>query len=78
MLTSKIRHKLLRIFSAIAMLLKIIILKMDIIAAYLKNLLRQNNHLIYKKAPQGCKAGQDSLVCKSFKTLYRLKQVEKL
>lgn len=44
-----IKCKLLNIFLAITILLKIIILKIDIINAYLESFLGQNNHSIYIK-----------------------------
>lgn len=54
---STIRRELLRIFLAIAIMLEMIILHMDVIGTYLKSSFGQNKHLIYMKVPQRCKTG---------------------
>lgn len=47
-----IKYELLRIFLAIATILKIIIIQIDVIRAYLKSVFNQNKQLIYIKIPQ--------------------------
>ena len=44
-----IKYKSLKIFLAIVILLKIIILQIDIISIYLENVFSQKNYLIYIK-----------------------------
>lgn len=73
-----IRCKLLRIFLAIATILEMIFMQMDVISAYLESALGQNKQPIYMKIPQGCLAGQEGLVYKILKSLYRLKQAGRL
>ena len=46
-----IRRESLRIFLAIALILEMILLQIDIIGAYLENPLGQSNHPIYMKIP---------------------------
>ena len=75
---STIRHKSLRIFLAIATMLGMILIQMDVIGAYLESALDQNEQPIYMKIPQGCQAGREGLVCKILKSLYGLKQVGRL
>ena len=73
-----IRRKSLRIFLAIATMLGMILMQMDIIGAYLESALGQNKQPIYMKIPQGGLAGREGLVCKILKSLYGLKQAERL
>ena len=73
-----IRHESLRIFLAIATMLGMILIQMDVIGAYLESALDQNEQLIYMKISQGCRAGREGLVCKILKSLYRLKQAGRL
>lgn len=75
---SIIRRESLRIFLAVATLLEMISLQMNIIGAYLESVFGQNNHLIYMKILQKCKIDRDDLVYKIFKSLYGLKQARKL
>lgn len=52
---------------------------MDVISTFLKSPLRQDKrHLIYIIIWQRYKIGRELLVYKIFKSLYRLKQVERL
>ena len=76
--TLTIRHKLLKIFLTIAILLEMIILQIDIIGAYFESFFGEHNHLIYMKILQRCKVSQERLVYKIFKSLYELKQVGRL
>ena len=76
--TPTIRRESLRIFLAIATLLGMIILQMDVIDAYLESALSQGYHPIYMRIPQGCKISRDDLVCKILKSLYELKQAGRL
>ena len=74
-----IKWELLRIFLAIAAMLEMILLSIDVISAYLKSLLGYDEyHPIYIKIAQRCKASQKDLIYKILKSLYRLKQVIKL
>ena len=73
-----IRHELLRIFLAIAATLGMILIQMDVIEAYLESALGQNEQPIYMRIPQRCLAGREGLVCKILKSLYGLKQAERL
>lgn len=73
-----IRRELLKIFLAIAVILGIILIQINIIEIYLENALGQNKQPIYMKISQKCLAGQKSLVCKILKSLYELKQARKL
>ena len=75
---STIRRKSLRIFLAIATMLGMILIQMDVIGAYLESALDQNEQPIYMKIPQGCQAGREGLVCKILKSLYGLKQAGRL
>lgn len=68
-----IRQELLRIFLAIATILGMIFLQMNIISIYLESSFEQGNHLIYMKISQKCKVGRERLVYKIFKNLYGLK-----
>ena len=52
-----IRRESLRIFLAIATMLGMILIQMDVIGAYLESALDQNKQPIYMKIPQGCRAG---------------------
>ena len=52
-----IRRKSLRIFLAIAIMLGMILMQMNVIGAYLESALGQNKQPIYMKIPQGCLAG---------------------
>ena len=72
------RQESLRIFLAIATILGIIILQIDVINAYLERSLKQYNHPIYMRIPQDCTIGQEGLVYKIFKSLYGLKQARRL
>lgn len=47
-----IKYELLRIFLAIATILKIIIIQIDVIRVYLKTVFNQNKPLIYINIPQ--------------------------
>ena len=73
-----IRRKSLRIFLAIATMLGLILIQIDVIDVYLKSALDQNKQPIYMKIPQECQAGRERLVCKILKSLYRLKQAGRL
>ena len=73
-----IKQELLKIFLAIATMLGIILLQIDVIGAYLEISFSQNNQPIYMKIPQGCKARREGLVCKILKSLYGLKQAGRL
>ena len=59
-------------------MLGMILLQMDIIGAYLESFFEQGDHHIYMRIPPGCKIGREGLVCKIFKSLYGLKQAERL
>ena len=73
-----IRRESLRIFLAIVVILGIIFMQMDIIGAYLKSTLSQNERPIYMRILQRYLVDQESLVCKIPKNLYRFKQVGRL
>ena len=73
-----IRRKSLRIFLAIATMLGMILMQMDVIHAYLESGLGYNKQPIYMRIPQGYLAGGKRLVCKILKSLYGLKQVRRL
>ena len=51
---STVRRKLLRIFLAIAVILEMIFIQIDVTGAYLENALSQNEHLIFMKILQKC------------------------
>ena len=68
-----VRRKSLRIFLAIAIILEMIFIQMDIIGVYLGSALGQNKHPIFIKIPQRCLVDQEDLVCKILKSLYGLK-----
>ena len=76
--TPTIRRKSLRIFLAIAIMLGMILIQMDVIGTYLKSALDQNEQPIYMKISQRCQAGRKRLVCKILKSLYELKQAGRL
>ena len=59
-------------------MLEMIFILMDIVVAYLEIALGQNKHSIFMKILQRCLVGWKSLVCKILKSLYGLKQVERL
>ena len=69
----KIRRKSLRIFLAIAAMLEMILIQMDVVGAYLESVLSQNEQPIHMRIPQGCIVREGS-VCKILKSLYELKQ----
>ena len=75
---SMVRRKLLRIFLAIAVMLEIILIQIDVVGAYLKSTLGQNEYPIFMKISQGCLVGREDLVCKILKSLYGLKQAGQL
>ena len=52
-----IRRESLIIFLAIAIMLGMILIQIDVISAYLKSALDQNKQPIYMIIPQGCQAG---------------------
>lgn len=68
-----IRRKSLRIFLAIAILLGMIFLQINLIGAYLESFFGQDEYPIYMKIFQRCKVGREGLVYKIFKGLYELK-----
>lgn len=68
-----IRRETLRIFLAIAIILRITLLEIDIIGAYLESFLGQTNQSIYIKILQKDRNRQERLVCKILKSLYGLK-----
>lgn len=51
---------------------------MNIISTYLESFFEQSNCPIYIKISQKYKISQEGLVCKSLKSLYRLKQAGRL
>ena len=57
-----IRRESLRIFLAIAAVLGLILLQMDVIGAYLESTPGQNEQPIYMKIPLGRQAGREELV----------------
>lgn len=57
-----IRRESLRIFLAIAAMLGLILLQMDVIGAYLESTIGQNEQPIYMKIPLGRQAGREELV----------------
>ena len=59
-------------------MLKMTLLQIDIIDAYLESPLGQKDQSIYIKIMQKCGSGQERLVYKILKSLYGLKQVERL
>ena len=73
-----IRQESLKIFLAIAIMLKMILLQIDVIGAYFESSLSQKIQSINMKIPQGCKSGRERLVCKILKSQYGLKQAKKL
>ena len=52
-----VRCKSLRIFLAIAAMLEMILIQIDIVEAYLESALGQNKHPIFIRIPQGCLVG---------------------
>lgn len=73
-----IRQEFLRIFLAISVLLNLILIQINVIDAYLKSALKQNEQLIFITVAQVRQLGRNGLVCKSCKSLYDLKRAEKL
>ena len=72
-----IRCKSLRIFLAIAIMLEMILIQIDIVGSYLESALSQNKQLIYMRIPQEYIV-REGLVCKILKSLYGLKQAGRL
>lgn len=67
----KIRRESLSIFLAIVTMIEMILLQINIIGAYLKSLLGQDERYpIYLIIPQRCRVGQKDVVCKILKNLY--------
>ena len=73
-----IKHKLLRIFLVIAIILGIILVQINTVRSYLESAISQNKQPIYMRIPRECLVGREGLVCKILKSLYKLKQVRKL
>ena len=73
-----VRCKSWRIFLAIAAILEMILIQMDVFGAYLESALSQNKHPIFMRIPQGCLVDQEGLVCIILKSLYGLKQAGRL
>ena len=73
-----VRWKLLRIYLAICILLGLIIYQVDIIRAYLESVLDNNEFPIYTKPPLGIERMKQGLYCRLLKSLYGLKQLERL
>ena len=59
-------------------MLGMILMQINVIGTYLESALGQIKQPIYMKIPQECLAGREQLVCKILKSLYGLKQVERL
>ena len=76
--TPIVRRKSLRIFLAIATMLELILIQINIVGAYLESALDQNKHPIFMKIPQRCLVGRESPVCKIIKSLYSEKQAGQL
>lgn len=75
------KKKLLRIFLAISCLLKLIVEQVDIVGAYLKSLLTDNDLLIFMKLPPEMKAFRSiraGLVARLLRSIYRLRQSSRL
>ena len=59
-------------------MLKIILIQINVIGAYLESAPGQNKYLIFMKIPQECLVGREGLVYKILKNLYGLKQAGRL
>lgn len=71
-----VRRKSLRIFLAISCLLKLIVEQVDIVGAYLENLLTDNNLPIFMKLPPGIEAFRSiraRLVARLLRSIYGLR-----
>lgn len=68
-----VKKKLLQIYLAICVILGLIIYQLDIIKAYLENLLDDNKFLIYIKPPLSIERMRKKLYWKLLKSLYGLK-----
>lgn len=76
--TLTIRYKSQRKFLAIVAMMGIILIQIDMVGIYLESALGQNKQLIYMKVPKGYLASQKRLICQILKSLYGLKQIERL
>ena len=77
-LAPMVRCESLRTFLAIAAMLEMILIQMDVVGAYLESTFGENKHPIFMRIPQGCLVAQKGLVSKILKSLYGLKQTEQL
>ena len=68
----------MRIFLVIAIMLRMTLLQINVIGAFIKSFFGQKDQPIYIKIPQEYRSGQERLVYKSLKSLYSLKQAERL
>ena len=59
-------------------MLRMTLLQIDEISAYLESFLDQKDQPIYMKIPQRCENRRKRLVCKILKSLYSLKQARRL
>ena len=73
-----IRREILRIFLAIAIMLRMTLLQIDVIDAYIESFFGQKDQPICMKIPQGCENGRERLVCKILKSPSGLKQAGRL
>lgn len=73
-----VRKKILKKFLAIAIMLKLTLLQINVISAYLKNCFDNKNQLIFIKILQRFRSKQERLICKILKSLYSLKQSKRL
>ncbi len=73
-----IRRELLRILLAFVNMLGLILMQMDVVGAYLKSALGQNEQPIFMNIRQGRQTGREGLVCKILKSFYGLKQAGRL
>lgn len=72
-----IRQELQKIFLAIILVIKMILIQMDMIGTFLKSAHSQNEQPIYIKLSQKCFVNQEELLRKILKSLYKLKQKRK-
>ena len=73
-----IRWEILEIFLVIAIMLKMILLQIDVIGDYIESSFGQKDQPIYIKISQKCRIEWEGLVYKNLKSLYNIKQAEKL
>lgn len=75
--TLRIKCKPVKICLAIALMLGMIFVQIDIIKLYLESTISQNKHVIQMKIIQKYLVGKKKLVCKILKSLDGLKQAKR-